>query len=65
MAAHWLRSTPVYTAAGQLLCPRCGKVASGWPLQRPDNCGLQGPHSTTCLRWPADILATLTPAQAA
>lgn len=29
---------PHYNADGELLCPRCGRVVTGWPIRRADVC---------------------------
>lgn len=36
-------------------CPRCGRLAVGWPIRRPDVCA-PGGDATVCWRTMPDIL---------
>jgi hypothetical protein len=38
-----------------VVCPRCGRVAVGWPLKRTDDCSID--RYNVCFRNPETIIA--------
>jgi hypothetical protein len=42
---------------GHVICPRCGRLATGWPLKRTDVCSL--PDAVVCIRQPETVLAAI------
>ena len=42
-----------YNDDGELLCPRCQRVVTGWPVRRPDSCSPK--HWAYCIRNREDV----------